>query len=64
LQEDDRFLPVMFCSPTMELGVDISALNAVYLRISLRWRPTWARMCSSSDLTWSRPMTVFLGFPP
>lgn len=25
-------LPVMFCSPTMELGVDISALNAVYLR--------------------------------
>ncbi|WP_316206513.1 MULTISPECIES: DEAD/DEAH box helicase [unclassified Bradyrhizobium] len=30
--EDDRFLPVLFCSPTMELGVDISALNAVYLR--------------------------------
>ncbi len=28
----DRFLPVLFCSPTMELGVDISALNAVYLR--------------------------------
>jgi len=26
------FLPVLFCSPTMELGVDISALNAVYLR--------------------------------
>lgn len=25
-------LPVMFCSPTMELGVDISALNMVYLR--------------------------------
>jgi Lhr-like helicase len=25
-------LPIMFCSPTMELGVDISALNAVYLR--------------------------------
>lgn len=25
-------LPVLFCSPTMELGVDISALNAVYLR--------------------------------
>ncbi|MBL8618291.1 MAG: DEAD/DEAH box helicase [Deltaproteobacteria bacterium] len=30
--ENVRFLPVMFCSPTMELGVDISALNAVYLR--------------------------------
>lgn len=30
--ESDRFLPMLFCSPTMELGVDISALNAVYLR--------------------------------
>jgi len=30
--ENDSFLPVLFCSPTMELGVDISALNAVYLR--------------------------------
>lgn len=30
--ENVRFLPVMFCSPTMELGVDISALNTVYLR--------------------------------
>jgi Lhr-like helicase len=30
--EGNRFLPVLFCSPTMELGVDISALNAVYLR--------------------------------
>src|SRR3954447_4244042 len=26
------FLPALFCSPTMEVGVDISALNAVYLR--------------------------------
>lgn len=25
-------LPVMFCSPTMELGVDISELNTVYMR--------------------------------
>src|SRR3546814_4047190 len=25
-------LPAMFCPPTMELGVDISALNAVYMR--------------------------------
>jgi superfamily II DNA/RNA helicase/very-short-patch-repair endonuclease len=25
-------LPVLFCSPTMELGVDISTLNTVYLR--------------------------------
>lgn len=30
--EANRFLPALFCSPTMELGVDISALNAVYLR--------------------------------
>ena len=32
LGEHRRFLPVLFCSPTMELGVDISALNTVYLR--------------------------------
>ena len=32
IQEANRFLPVLVCSPTMELGVDISALNAVYLR--------------------------------
>lgn len=31
-REPDRFLPTLFCSPTMELGVDISALNTVYLR--------------------------------
>jgi Lhr-like helicase len=30
--EPTVFLPVLFCSPTMELGVDISALNTVYLR--------------------------------
>ena len=30
--EANRFLPALFCSPTMELGVDISSLNAVYLR--------------------------------
>jgi len=30
--EAPRFLPVLFCSPTMELGVDIAELNAVYLR--------------------------------
>lgn len=30
--ESARFLPTMVCSPTMELGVDISALNTVYLR--------------------------------
>ncbi len=33
---EERFrsadLPVMFCSPTMELGVDISTLNTVYMR--------------------------------
>jgi hypothetical protein len=32
IDETSHFLPVLFCSPTMELGVDISALNAVYLR--------------------------------
>lgn len=30
--EQGDFLPAMFCSPTMELGVDISALNVVYMR--------------------------------
>ena len=25
-------LPILFCSPTMELGVDIATLNAVYMR--------------------------------
>lgn len=30
--EPTNFLPAMFCSPTMELGVDISALNVVYMR--------------------------------
>lgn len=32
LGESERFLPLIVCSPTMELGVDISALNSVYLR--------------------------------
>lgn len=27
-----NWLPVLFCSPTMELGVDISSLNTVYMR--------------------------------
>jgi superfamily II DNA/RNA helicase len=35
-RREERFrsadLPVMFCSPTMELGVDISTLNTVYMR--------------------------------
>ncbi len=35
-EREDAFktakLPVLFCSPTMELGVDISQLNYVYLR--------------------------------
>ena len=30
--ESGRFLPAMVCSPTMELGVDISSMNVVYLR--------------------------------
>lgn len=30
--EDNRFLPTLFCSPTMELGIDISSMNVVYLR--------------------------------
>ena len=30
--ESEQFLPALFCSPTMELGVNISSLNAVYLR--------------------------------
>ena len=31
-RESGRFLPTLFCSPTMELGVDISSMNVVYLR--------------------------------
>jgi hypothetical protein len=35
-EREDRFgtasLPIMYCSPTMELGVDIRQLNAVHLR--------------------------------
>jgi len=31
-REDSRFLPTLFCSPTMQLSVDISAMNVVYLR--------------------------------
>lgn len=30
--ERTDFLPLLFCSPTMELGIDISQLNIVYLR--------------------------------
>ena len=30
--EHGGFLPVLFCSPTMELGVDISSMNAVFMR--------------------------------
>ena len=29
---EDAGLPLLFCSPTMELGVDIATLNTVYLR--------------------------------
>ena len=32
LREDSRFLPTLFCSPTMELGIDISSMNVVYMR--------------------------------
>ena len=36
VEREERFrnatLPILFCSPTMELGVDISQLNAVNLR--------------------------------
>ncbi len=31
-REEKQGLPVLFCSPTMELGVDISTLNTVYMR--------------------------------
>lgn len=31
-QVESAGLPILFCSPTMELGVDISTLNTVYMR--------------------------------
>ena len=31
-RENTRFLPALFCSPTMELGIDIASMNLVYLR--------------------------------
>ena len=31
-QVEPAGLPILFCSPTMELGVDISTLNTVYMR--------------------------------
>ena len=33
-------LPALFCSPTMELGVDIRTLNAVHMRTSPRRQRT------------------------
>ena len=30
--QEPKGLPILFCSPTMELGVDIAALNTVYMR--------------------------------
>ncbi|GGE43148.1 RNA helicase [Marinicauda pacifica] len=32
MREDRSFLPALVCSPTMELGVDISSMNVVYMR--------------------------------
>jgi len=32
INEKRDFLPLLYCSPTMELGVDISQLNVVYMR--------------------------------
>jgi hypothetical protein len=43
--EPTGFLPVMFCSPTMELGVDISALNTVYMRNVPPCPHTWPATC-------------------
>ncbi len=31
-KNSEEGLPIMFCTPTMELGVDIASLNAVYMR--------------------------------
>ncbi len=31
-EDDERFLPILYCSPTMELGVDIAELNVVNMR--------------------------------
>jgi ATP-dependent helicase YprA (DUF1998 family) len=50
LDREERFrtgaLPVLFCSPTMELGVDIAALNVDYMR---NVPPTPANYAQRSD---------------
>ena len=64
--EADQFLPALFCSPTMELGVDISALNAVYLR---NVPPTPAKLCAAGWSRWPfrpdgrRAYLLHIGFP-
>jgi hypothetical protein len=52
--EANRFLPVLFCSPTMELGVDISALNACTCA-TCRRRPRTTRSGAVAPVAADRP---------
>jgi ATP-dependent helicase YprA (DUF1998 family) len=49
-------LPALFCSPSMELGVDISALNAVYLRNMPPTPANYAQRSGRAGGLWSWPI--------
>ena len=51
-REGARFLPALFCSPTMELGVDISSMNVVYLRNAPPTAANYAQRGGRAGLGW------------
>jgi len=65
-KREDRFregkLPILYCSPTMELGVDISRLNVVICAMSRPLRPTMPSAADAPDAAgsprWSSPTAL------